>query len=90
MSTLLSIVVAALPDPTPVAPPGAEGLGTILNMAMWVALTICILGIIVIGAMMAINSRRGTGGEHAGALGWALAGAIVIGSASGIIGLLTL
>jgi hypothetical protein len=86
---LASSLGAALPNPHPVAPPGSEGFLTILNFAMWVLLALCILALMVTGAMMGFNARRGQGGEHASALGWVLAGSIVIGSASGIIGVLT-
>ncbi|MFV0452775.1 MAG: hypothetical protein ACK5LS_11155 [Propioniciclava sp.] len=41
-----------------------------------IGLIICVLGIIIGGAMMAIQSRRGEGGEHAGRIGMALAGVI--------------
>jgi hypothetical protein len=49
---------------------------------------VCVLGIIIAGTMMAIGQRRGEGGEHASRLGWVIAGCIVIGAASGLVGAL--
>lgn len=70
------------------APPGAEGFETILRWAAFLALGICVLGVIVAGAMMAVSGRRGEGGEHMSRLGWVLAACIVVGSASGLVGAL--
>jgi hypothetical protein len=80
-------VLAGVPNPgTGQAPPGAQGFLTILRWAAWVAFGVCVLGVIVAGALMAVHSRRGEGGETAARLGWVLAGAIVVGSASGLVG----
>ena len=57
-------------------------------MVGWVkriAYSVCILGVMIAGAMMAVGQRRGEGGEHAARLGWVLAACIVIGSASGFV-----
>lgn len=70
------------------APPGSKGLNKVLSWVTWIAFSICVLGIIIAGAMMAVGQRRGEGGEHAARLGWVLAACIVIGSASGFVGLL--
>jgi hypothetical protein len=51
----------------------------------YIALGVCVLGVIIAGASMAISHRRGEGGEQASRLGWVLAGSIVIGSASGLV-----
>lgn len=76
----------ALPDPAPVQPPGTEAITTILGWAKWIGLAVCILGLIGAGAVMAVQSRRGEGGEHAGRIGWALGGAIIISAAVSLIG----
>lgn len=82
-------VLAQIPDPgAGTAPPGSEGFLSILSWVAWIAFGICVLGVIVAGAAMALGNRRGEGGEHAQRLGWVLAGAIVIGSASGLVGAL--
>ncbi|MFC3690351.1 hypothetical protein [Aquipuribacter hungaricus] len=71
--------------PTPGAPPGAEGFLTILNWVSWVALAICVAGVVFCGIAMVISSRRGEGGEHVGKLGTVLAGCVVVGAASGFV-----
>lgn len=80
---------AGVPDPGDgTAPPGTEGLLEILSWSKWLALGICVLGLIVAGAMMAISSRRGEGGEHLSRIGMALAGVIVISAAYFLVGAL--
>lgn len=86
-----SVVALPLDVPNPgqgEAPPGAGKLLTLLRWAAWIALGVCVLGVIACGAMMAISHRRGDGGEHAGRLGMVLAGCILIGAASGLVGAL--
>ncbi|ADB35982.1 Conjugal transfer protein TrbC [Kribbella flavida DSM 17836] len=58
---------------------------TVVGWVTTISISICILGVIVAGAMMAIGQRRGEGGEHAARLGWVLAGCIVIGTASALV-----
>ena len=98
MSTLHSVITTAtdvlanlpsqVPDPDPVQPPGTEGFNTIMGWAKWVALAICILGLFAAGALMAIQSRRGEGGEHVGKIGMALGGVIVISAGAALVGFL--
>lgn len=66
----------------------AGGIKTVIGWVTWIAFSICVLGVIIAGAMMAIGQRRGEGGEHAARLGWVLAACIVIGSASALVGAL--
>jgi hypothetical protein len=87
-SDLLATLPGKIPDPTPVQPPGTEGFTTIMGWAKWIALAVCIIGLIAAGALMAIQSRRGEGGEHVGKIGMALGGAIVISAASALVGFL--
>ena len=82
------MAVMALPDPAPIQPPGTAGLTSIMGWAKWIALAVCILGLIAAGAMMAINSRRGEGSEHVGRIGSALCGVILISAAGGLVGFL--
>ncbi|RAX21769.1 hypothetical protein DRB06_05355 [Actinomyces sp. Z5] len=77
-----------LPDPDPVQPPGTEGFTSIMGWAKWIALAVCILGLFAAGALMAIQSRRGEGGEHVGKIGMALGGTIVISAAASLVGFL--
>ncbi len=82
-------VLASVPNPGGgEAPPGSEGFLTILRWAAWISFGVCVLGVIVAGATMAVSSRRGEGGEHGARLLWVFAGCIVIGSASGLVGAL--
>lgn len=70
------------------APPGSDKLLEVVDWVRWIAFTVCILGILIAGAMMAVGQRRGEGGEHAARLGWVLAACIVIASASLLVGAL--
>jgi len=83
----ISSIIAAVPDPGRGSqPPGSDGLVTIIKWAAWIGLAVCVLGVIIAGASMAVASRRGDGGEHMSKLGWVLGGCIIIGSASGLVG----
>ena len=90
MSALHSIagvandLIAALPDPNPEAPPGQERINRLLGWAKWISLAVCIAGLFAAGALMAIQSRRGEGGEHVGKIGMVLGGVIVI-SVAGLL-----
>ncbi len=76
---------AAAPQPGSQQPPGTEGLTTMLNWGGWTVSFVCVAGILIVAAMMALKHRRGEGGAEAmGALGWVL-GACVLGSAAGPI-----
>lgn len=67
-------------------PPGVQaGVDKVIDWVTWIAFSVCVLGIIIAGAMMAIGQRRGEGGEHAARLGWVLAACIVIGAASMLV-----
>ena len=89
MLHILTSIIAAVPDPGQgQQPPGSEGIVKILGWAAWVAVVICVLGVLIAGATMAIQHRRGEGGESMARLGWVLGGVIVIGSASALVGAL--
>src|SRR5690625_4030295 len=78
-----------VPDPgSGEAPPGAEGFLTILSWVKWIALAVCVAGLMIAGATMAIQSRRGEGGEHMGRIVMVLGGVIVIAAATSLIGFL--
>ncbi|MEU4294852.1 TrbC/VirB2 family protein [Kribbella sp. NPDC026596] len=83
---MLVHLVSELPNLLPMeAPPGADKLEKVLGWVKWIAYTVCILGVLIAGAMMAVGQRRGEGGEHAARLGWVLAACIVIGSATALV-----
>ncbi|MFP3460094.1 hypothetical protein R5O87_04505 [Arthrobacter globiformis] len=84
-----SFAITEIPNPgMGEAPPGAEGLLTILKWIAWVVFGLAVAGILITAGTMMINNKRGQGGEHAAALGWILAGCALAGSASGVVGLL--
>lgn len=85
---LLRLAVLAVPDPDPVQPPGTEGFTAVMGWAKWVALAVCVLGLFAAGALMAIQSRRGEGGEHVGKIVMALGGVVVISAAAALVGFL--
>jgi len=85
---VLAAMPASVPDPAPVQPPGTEGFNTVMGWAKWVALAICVLGLFAAGALMAVQSRRGEGGEHVGKIGMALGGVIVISAGAALVGFL--
>ncbi|WP_379871845.1 hypothetical protein [Marinactinospora rubrisoli] len=88
-SELVVQYAGGVPDPgSGQAPPGSEGFIAILGWAKWVALGICVLGLMVAGATMAIQSRRGEGGEHMGKIGMVLAGVIIISAATSLVSFL--
>ena len=66
-------------------PPGSAGVTTILGYVMWIALVICVLSIIAIGAMLAVRIRRGDGEQLLGRLGIVLAAVILISGGTGLV-----
>jgi len=70
------------------APPGSQGVVTIVSWVAWVAVALCVVGVIAAGVGMLFAGRRGEGGEHVKTLGYVLAGSIVIGGASALVGAL--
>ncbi|WP_299039842.1 hypothetical protein [uncultured Pseudokineococcus sp.] len=86
--TLLSAALVVVPNPTPAAPPGMEGLTIVLSWAGWIVLVLCVLGVLITAGMMAVANRRGEGGEHAGRLGFVLVATVLVGAAGGLVGAL--
>lgn len=84
-----SYAITEIPNPgTGEAPPGSEGLLTILKWIAWIVFGLAVAGILICAGAMMINNKRGQGGEHAATLAWVLSGCILAGSASGVVGLL--
>lgn len=86
--TLTHILAAAQDVPVPGndAPPGAEKFQEVMGWVKWLAFGIAIVGVMIIGAKLAIESRRGEGEAHLGALGKAMGGVIVIAGAVSLVG----
>ena len=88
-SAVRSDVLADVIDPGQgTAPPGSEGVVTIVSWVAWIAVALCVVGVIAAGVGMLFAGRRGEGGEHVKTLGYVLAGSIVIGGASALVGAL--
>ncbi|WP_017558028.1 hypothetical protein [Nocardiopsis baichengensis] len=80
---------AKIPDPGGGQPPPVgKGFITILQWAKWLSLAVCVAGLMIAGATMAIQSRRGEGGEHMGRIVMVLGGVVVIAAATSLIGFL--
>lgn len=88
--TVSQVIAAAnVPDPgNGSAPPGFGKFTDVMGWVKWVALGVAVIGIMVIGAKLAIGSQRGEGGQHLGALGQSMVGVIVISGAASLVGFL--
>src|SRR5450756_2537841 len=71
----------------PEAIPGLAGVQTVIGYVSWVAAAVCLIGLIISGAMLAVSHQRGTV-DSTGRLGGVAAGCLIVGSASTIIGAL--
>jgi hypothetical protein len=90
--TQLTHLAAASPPPSGVpdvgggeAPPGADGLLTVLKWVAWSVTALCVAGIFGVAARMAVDHSRGGGREHVRGLGFVLGACLLVGSASGIV-----
>lgn len=81
---------AQVPDPgSGEAPPGTDGIETLLRWLAWIVFAACIAGVLIAAISMAINHQRGgIAGEGVNKLAWALGAAVVGASASGLVGAL--
>lgn len=86
----LQAILAAVPDPgAGTAPPGVSaGFTTVLSWAKWIVSGLGVLGLFAVGGAMFLTHRRGQGGEHGAALGWVMAGCLVVAAAPQIAGAL--
>ena len=69
LRTLGSVALLADPfnsNPQPV--PGMDKFQTIIGWSAWIAAGLCLIGLIVTGATLAVSYHRGTN-EHVGRLG---------------------
>lgn len=84
-------ILAAAPDPSKGGgnPPGWDKFLTVLHWVFVVATGICVMGLLLVGASMALSYRRGEGSDAAKGLGPVLVGCVILGSASGIVTALT-
>ncbi len=90
MNTIVSKILAAVPNPSPVAPPGVgEKVLQLLGWLKWGGLVAVVAGFIVVGAVMIFENRGGQGGESAKRVMYVAIGAIIIGSAASLAAFLT-
>lgn len=79
--------IEMVPNPSPSAPPGAEQFGMVLNWVFWIALACGVLGFMIAGIMMMLQSsgRMGAdGGQLMGRVAWVAIGLIIVAAASGL------
>jgi hypothetical protein len=79
---------ADIPDPSPVRPPGTEGLTTLLSWGMWLVTFAGIVGVLISAGSMMLAHRRGEGGEQAARLGWVLGGCCVAAAGASMVNVL--
>lgn len=87
-STEVGQVLASIPDPSPVQPPGTGGVTTVISWLKWIGYAVVGGAIIVGGMTIAVSSRRGEGQDAIGRILWPLGGAIVIGAGISAVGIL--
>jgi len=68
----------------PQAIPGLATVQTVISYTAWIAAAGCLLGLIFAGARMAISYSRGQ--SEVGRLGSVMAGCLIVGSASTLVG----
>lgn len=87
MSSVLVSVLAAIPDPAPVAPPGvSSAVSQVFAYGKWIAYALCGFAAIVAGARTAIEVRQhGGSGDAVRQLLLALIGAGIVSGAVTIV-----
>lgn len=83
---IITMLPLQIPNPDPAQPPGMPGIPKILAWLKWIGLAVVAAAIIIGGAIIAFNYRRG--GDAMSALEkvlWPMVGAIVIGSGAAIV-----
>jgi hypothetical protein len=89
LASLAVDVLAGVPNPGPVAPPGAAGLGNnLISWFKWIALVAGVLGLVACGIMMMVGRRNRSSMAADGAAGipWAIGGLMVVSLAATIVG----
>jgi hypothetical protein len=86
LTTHLPADTNGFPDPgSGVAPPGADKILQLLRWGLWIATGGCILAAVMVGMQLALSGIHGDQRRHGGALLWVLAGAIIVGSSTGLV-----
>ena len=79
---------ADVTQPSPVRPPGTEGLTTLLNWGMWLVTFAGIVGVLIAAGSMMLAHRRGEGSEQAAKLGWVMGGCCVAAASASVVNVL--
>lgn len=81
----LAVTVLAAVDPGSNQPPGGDKFLTAASWVKWGCGLACVVGLVVVGATMAIQHRRGTSGEHGSALFSVAIGSVICGAAAALV-----
>ncbi len=65
--------------------PGSENIVTLMEYGIWIALGVCVLSLIALGARMGLAHRRGEGADYLGKIGLVLVAVVLISAASAIV-----
>lgn len=68
--------------------PVKQKLNQLLGWTRIIVTALCVAGLFMVAGKMALNHRRGEGGEHAAGLAWVAASCLIIGTATQIVGAL--
>lgn len=90
MNTVNTMILAEIGKVSPSAPPGAGKFEMLLGWVMWAAMIGSIIGIVIAGVYLAYQRSQGGGGDAQAKIGWAMVGAVIIGTAAGIVNMLVL
>lgn len=74
-------------------PPWAKSLKALLSWGIWMATFACIVGVLIVGARMAILHSRGEAAQHLAGLFWVLFGGVLVAGAAALmsaVGLMSL
>ena len=95
--SLAALVILAAPSPaptpapgtgfnsTPISIPGVTNLQSIIGYSAWIATAVCLIGLIIAGASMAVAHHHGEP-IQLGRLGYVVGGCLVVGAASPVVG----
>lgn len=87
--TLQALILAAVPNPSPTAPPGiGAAADTLLGWMKWGGLVAGVAGLIICAIMMMIGrrNRSATAADGAAGIPWVLGGLTVIAFSAGLVG----
>ena len=74
-----------IPNPTPVAPPGAAPVLVVLNWVSWGCLVVALLGFLISAGGLALAHHNGRASESFKGLAYAIGASILVGAAGGIM-----